>query len=148
MRSVAVVMMDMDHFKEVNDHNDHLFGSFVLSEVGRLIKKNVRKIDHAARYGGDEFLIILSEVQLRGALAFCERLRKAIESHEFDKGTMKVNVTCSIGFAISCAGKDLDSKELVKMADRALYDAKSSGRNCICYYDLSIVNQTQGVKFS
>ena len=148
MRSVAVIMMGMDHFKEVNDSNDHLFGSFVLSEVGKIVKKTVRKIDHAARYGGDEFVVILSEVQLRGALAFCERLRKTIEDFEFKSGESSIKLTCSIGFAISAPGKQMDGKELVKVADKALYDAKAFGRNCVCYYDLSINNQQQAVKYS
>ncbi|MCB0355638.1 MAG: diguanylate cyclase [Bdellovibrionales bacterium] len=145
--SVAVVMMDMDHFKDVNDSNDHLFGSFVLAEVGKTIRANVRKIDHAARYGGDEFILIVSEVNLHGAITFCERLRKSIETQEFKNGNCKAHVTCSIGIALM-SGKEhrADARELVKIADKALYEAKDAGRNCICYYDLNITNQEKAVK--
>ena len=146
-RSVVVVMLDMDHFKKVNDQNDHLVGSQALAEVGRIISKNVRKIDHAARYGGDEFIIILSELKLNGAITFCERLRKAIEQHEFRIDGNLLNLTCSIGFAISAPESPThDARELVRKADRALYDAKEASRNCLCYYDMSINGQTKAVK--
>ena len=72
-RSVSCIMMDMDHFKSVNDTNDHLFGSFVLKEVGQIIKKTMREIDFAARYGGDEFLIVLTETNEEGTFTFCNR---------------------------------------------------------------------------
>ena len=69
-RSVGVIMMDMDNFKTVNDNHDHLFGSFVLSEVGKIIRANIRSVDFGARYGGDEFLVTLSETSLEGAKHF------------------------------------------------------------------------------
>ncbi|MCB0390010.1 MAG: diguanylate cyclase [Bdellovibrionales bacterium] len=145
--SLAVIMMDMDRFKEVNDENDHLFGSYVLAEIGKVIRENVRKIDHAARYGGDEFIMILSEVHLNGAIIFCERLRKAIEAREFNNGNHSTNVTCSIGLAI-IGGKNhkANAIELVKIADKALYEAKDAGRNCICYYDLADQTQKSAIK--
>ena len=147
--TLAVVMMDMDHFKQVNDKNDHLFGSYVLTEVGEIIRDNIRKIDHAARYGGDEFILILSEVHLHGAITFCERLRKAIGDHQFEHNHNKTQVTCSMGFALMHGQRpNIDARELVKLADRALYEAKDAGRNCICYYDLSIQNQDHAVKFN
>lgn len=147
--SLSVVMMDMDRFKNVNDKNDHLFGSYVLSKVGEVIRANVRKIDHAARYGGDEFIMILSEVNLNGTIIFCERLRKSIETQIFELNNQKTNVTCSLGFAILNDRKSVvDAIELVKLADRALYEAKDAGRNCICYYDLSIKNQAHAIRVS
>lgn len=144
---VAVIMMDMDHFKSVNDNNDHLFGSYVLSEVGGLVRANVRKFDHAARYGGDEFIIILSEVELRGAIIFCERLRKSVQDHPMINGKNYAELTCSLGLAIISQNEaSIDAISLVKMADKALYEAKAKGRNCLCYYDLSIPNQTLSIK--
>ncbi len=148
LKSVAVIMMDMDYFKNVNDTNDHLFGSFVLTEVGKIIKRTVRKIDHAARYGGDEFIVILSEVPLHGAISFSERLRKGIEESLFKNGSSQMKLTCSVGFAITSVGKEVNAIDLVKTADKALYEAKRSGRNCVCYYDLSIENQTQSIKYN
>lgn len=128
-RSVAVIMMDMDHFKSVNDENDHLFGSFVLSEVGRIIKKRMRKIDFAARYGGDEFLIVLTEVNLEGAQAFAENLRSAIEGHLFKNETSEKKLTSSLGLALTNPEQNTNARILVRKADNALYKAKEHGRN-------------------
>lgn len=137
-RTVCVVMMDMDKFKSVNDGHDHLFGSFVLSEVGKLIKNSIRNVDIAARYGGDEFLIVLTEIDRHGANIFCERLRARIEAYHFKNGPDQMCLTSSIGFAITNSKEpDIDSKQLVRVADWALYDAKRSGRNRVCHYDLA-----------
>jgi two-component system, cell cycle response regulator len=140
-RSVAVVMMDMDKFKSVNDQNDHLFGSFVLATIGRLIKDNMRKVDFAARYGGDEFLVVLTETNLKGAQTFCERLRLAIENYDFKNDHYQRRLTASLGFAITGIGDKLvDARTLVRYADHALYQAKEKGRNCVEYYDFSTEN--------
>jgi two-component system cell cycle response regulator len=131
-RQVCVVMMDMDFFKTVNDGHDHLFGSFVLSEVGAIIRKTIRTIDLGARYGGDEFLMILTETNSEGALKFCNRLRVGIESHHFKYGKDEMRLTASIGFAMTMSGdKFTDPRALVRAADHALYQAKGAGRNCI-----------------
>lgn len=137
-RSVCVIMMDMDNFKGVNDGHDHLFGSFVLSEVGQIIKQNIRSVDLAARYGGDEFLIVLTEINNEGAHKFCQRLKNSIEKKTFSTGKDSIKLTASLGYAITAAGQgDITPKELVRKADRALYGAKESGRNCIKFFDLT-----------
>jgi diguanylate cyclase (GGDEF)-like protein len=137
-RTVCVIMMDMDKFKSVNDGHDHLFGSFVLSEVGKLIHNSIRNVDIAARYGGDEFLMVLTEVDRQGAYVFCERLRQKIENYLFKNGPDEMHLTSSIGFAITNSQQpDIDAKQLVRVADWALYDAKRSGRNRVCLYDLT-----------
>ncbi len=129
-RSLCVMMMDMDHFKRTNDENDHLFGSYVLTQVGKLIRENMRKIDFAARYGGDEFLVVLSEIDEVGARTFAERLRETIAETTFANGEYNIKLTVSIGFAVSRPEKDhLDGRSLVKRADHALYQAKHKGRN-------------------
>ena len=128
-RSVCVIMLDMDHFKKVNDNHDHLFGSFVLSEMGRIITENIRTVDFAARYGGDEFLICLTEVDLDGANSFAERLRLRVEQENFNNDHFQIRLTSSIGFAITEPGDLVDGKTLVRHADRALYEAKENGRN-------------------
>lgn len=131
-RQVAVVMMDMDHFKSVNDGHDHLFGSFVLSEVGAIIRQSIRSLDIGARYGGDEFLIVLTETDGEGASKFCERLRKAIAKHHFVSGPDSMYRTASLGFAITHPGQaGVDPRSLVRAADMALYQAKHAGRNCV-----------------
>lgn len=145
-RQVCVVMMDMDKFKSVNDGHDHLFGSFVLSEVGNIISNNIRTIDIGARYGGDEFLIVLTEVNTDGANQFCERLRQSISTKLYKNGKDEMHLTASLGFAITPAGMNLrspsiDGKELVRMADNALYEAKRAGRNCVKFKELALAEE-------
>lgn len=137
-RSMAVVMLDMDHFKSVNDDHDHLFGSFVLKEIGNIIKQNLRQIDFAARYGGDEFLIVLTEVDENGVRVFCERLRLAIAGHTFVQEEDSIQLTPSMGAALThsqCG--ELDAQGLVRTADNALYRSKEAGRNCVHLYKYS-----------
>lgn len=134
-RPVTVVMIDMDKFKMVNDGHDHLFGSYVLSEVGKIIRSLTRSVDIPARYGGDEFLIVLSETPLAGIETFCERLRKKIEQMTFTQGQDSINLTLSIGYATTIEEDDLAPKELVRRADQALYEAKRRGRNQVVSYD-------------
>ncbi len=129
-RQVCVLMMDMDHFKRVNDENDHLFGSFVLAEVGKIIRDNIRKVDFAARYGGDEFLVVLTEIEIEGAKAFAERLRAKIEATHFENDSHSIDLTSSIGFAIAAPSEvRVDARSLVRQADQQLYRAKENGRN-------------------
>jgi diguanylate cyclase (GGDEF)-like protein len=136
--SVCVIMMDMDYFKRVNDDHDHLFGSFVLSKVGELVKESIRRSDFAARYGGDEFLVVLTNVNLSIATMIAERLREHIQNFTFVSGPDSIRLTSSLGFAISKPGDNrVDAKTLVRIADRALYKAKEAGRNQVVATDLS-----------
>jgi diguanylate cyclase (GGDEF)-like protein len=137
-RPVCVVMLDMDGFKFVNDGHDHLFGSYVLSEVGRIIQQNIRNIDIGARYGGDEFLIVLTETNKEGAIIFCERLRRVIETTLFKNDRDKIRLTASLGFAITNPSDHImDARALVRIADQALYEAKHSGRNCVKFTEVA-----------
>ena len=133
-RQVACVMLDMDQFKSVNDNHDHLFGSFVIQQVGEIIESNVREVDFAARYGGDEFLVVLTEAQADGVRIFCERLREAIVGHVFQKGDDRIRLTASMGFSLSDGLED--ARTLVRQADHALYQAKADGRNRVVEYGL------------
>lgn len=133
-RDLCVVMMDMDHFKTVNDGHDHLFGSYVLSEVGKIIRANTRNVDIPARYGGDEFLVVLTETSHEGAMYFCERLRENVQRTQFKNGEDIIQLTSSIGFSITVPGENITARELVRRADRALYDAKHNGRNQVAFY--------------
>ncbi len=136
-RPVTVLMIDMDKFKLVNDGHDHLFGSYILAEVGKIIKALTRTIDIPARYGGDEFLIVLSEAPLAGVKMFCERLRKKVEQMTFTQGADAIRLTLSIGFASTSEAEELAPKELVRRADTALYEAKRRGRNRVVSYDVN-----------
>lgn len=135
-RSVCVLMMDMDHFKLCNDKHDHLFGSYVLAQVGRLVRENMRKVDFAARYGGDEFLIVLTEMDMKGAMVFAERLRCLIQDTHFSNDMHSIDLTASFGFAVADPGSlQIDARTLVRYADKGLYLAKEQGRNRVVHFD-------------
>lgn len=134
-RVAAVVMMDMDHFKSVNDGHDHLFGSFVIQEMGKIIKANTRNIDIPARYGGDEFLVVLTETTFEGIMYFCERLRKSVAKTEFTNGEDSIKLTLSLGFAMAHSGEIVSARELIRRADHALYESKHGGRNRTTFYE-------------
>jgi len=138
-RRVAVVMMDLDHFKSVNDEFDHLFGSFVLKEIGQIVAKQIRDTDFAARYGGDEFLMVLTETDEKGAAAFGERLRANVEKHVSYDGRNRFSRTASLGVAVSRENEEVEAKELVRRADQALYKAKEAGRNRVVIYEPAAV---------
>ncbi len=139
---ICAIMMDMDHFKRVNDDHDHLFGSFVLKEVGGIIKTSMRDVDFGARYGGDEFMVILTGTDYDGAMKYAERLRLAIEEYDFNNGEHRMDLTTSMGLAVlrPDAERNLTAKELVQWADRALYESKETGRNKVKGFDLNEKN--------
>ena len=125
---LAVLMMDLDHFKRINDTHGHLVGSHCLAEVGKIIRESTRTVDVNGRYGGEEFISFLPETDSRDAFMVAERIREAIGTRWFRYDATLYQVRISIG--ISCFpenGSDIES--LVKGADTALYRAKSQGRN-------------------
>ena len=125
---LAVLMMDLDRFKLVNDTYGHPMGSLVLAEVGLLIRESIRTVDVSARYGGEEFVSYLAETDMTGAGRAAERVRASIDAHRFTLGEATTGVTISIGVAVMPQhGSDLET--LVAAADRALYVAKENGRN-------------------
>lgn len=128
---LAVLFIDVDSFKQVNDAHGHLVGSRVLAEFGALIKKSVRDVDIVIRYGGDEYTAILVETSCSTAEMVAERIRRHVEAHHFSgvEGQI-IRLTCSIGYA--CCPDDTASKDvLLEMADKAMYVGKSSGKNCV-----------------
>jgi len=127
-RPLAVIMCDLDHFKSINDTLGHGAGDLVLEEFGRRVKLNLRTTDLAGRIGGEEFLLILPETDMEGALLLAERLRAATGEHVFDLGTENLKVTCSLGVAQRTAD-DRDGGALLARADSALYAAKRGGRD-------------------
>jgi len=128
--NMSLLLIDLDHFKQVNDTHGHLAGDDVLVEVATLLLRVVRAVDIVARYGGEEFVVVLPETGGPGAQAFAERLRELIESQSFvaSRG-FAIRLTSSIGVS-SFPGRGVESVEdLLAGADQALYRAKSEGRN-------------------
>ncbi|MEC9345363.1 MAG: PleD family two-component system response regulator [Pseudomonadota bacterium] len=128
-KPLSVVMLDIDHFKRVNDTYGHAAGDRVLQQFSERIQRNIRGFDLAARMGGEEFLVVLPEADAALAQRVGERLRAAMQQEPFETGEAvgKIDVTCSIGAA--ALGVDDDRMSLIKRADAALYAAKSGGRN-------------------
>ena len=129
---LSCIMLDIDHFKMINDSYGHKFGDYVLKTFAYLIQYNIRKIDISGRYGGEEFLIILPNTDLHGAINVAEKLRRIIERHSFKEGVFEVNLQASFGVASTSEDRSLQADHLLQMADKALYLAKESGRNRVC----------------
>ena len=128
-RPLAVLMLDLDFFKRVNDQHGHAFGDLVLSVVAQTVRANIRKSDLVARYGGEEFVVLLPETARRDALVVAEKLRAAIAGQEFTDGIVSMPVTLSVGVAAVPDNAPAEPDELVRLADEALYEAKCAGRN-------------------
>jgi diguanylate cyclase (GGDEF)-like protein len=123
----CLAMLDIDHFKNVNDRHGHLAGDAVLRAVATMIDKTLRNTEFCGRYGGEEFLIVLTQTDIKGALIFAERVRTNIENALFpDLGT-HFKATVSIGLSEYHIGEDID--KIISRADEAPYLAKKGGRN-------------------
>jgi diguanylate cyclase (GGDEF)-like protein len=129
---LSLIMLDVDHFKKYNDSFGHLQGDVVLKEIARILLDNLRNSDIAARYGGEEMVIILPETFKEKAVGVAQRIRKNIQEYSFPgSGGEAVRVTVSLG--IATYPDDADSvMELIRESDRALYQAKREGRNRVC----------------
>jgi diguanylate cyclase (GGDEF)-like protein len=136
---LSLVMVDIDHFKKVNDTLGHTVGDKVLCEIAALLKNSVRKKDTVARYGGEEFILILPEANLEAAFMIAERIRRLVEKTPFEVGQAQINLTVSMGISNFPSHRARSKEELIKMADLALYEVKGGGRNRVC-----IFNPTQG----
>ena len=139
---LALLMIDIDNFKLVNDTLGHPQGDAVLKIISKLIKKEVRAIDLVGRYGGEEFIVLLPETgygedaaSITGALVVAERIRKAVDE-EFHGLQKPLNLTISVGVAIRRfpEDRDADYKELIRLADEQLYRAKTTGKNKVCVF--------------
>ena len=134
-RALSIAMIDLDGFKEVNDTYGHLSGDFVLEEVGQLIRDNLRSCDIAARYGGDEFIVLLPGTSAHGAQKLAERFRQKIAKHVFAYEHLKI--TMSIGIATYDPQIDQSGLSLVHRADEAMYQSKSTGGDSISWAQTS-----------
>jgi two-component system, cell cycle response regulator len=126
---IAFVMMDMDHFKQINDTYGHVAGDTLLKEFTGILAGSVRQSDIIGRYGGDEFSLILSRLDSDNILLFCERIRKIIEQSKFLIGGDTISVTTSMGICVKRPDQDITAEDMIQNADAALYRAKNNGRN-------------------
>eukprot|EP00913_Durusdinium_trenchii_P008790 g8256.t1 len=129
----CMLLIDLDHFKAVNDTHGHECGDAVLSVVAHVLRDVCRGQDHISRHGGEEFVVLATETDLDGASILAERLRSRVESTATRHAGIKVKITCSIGIAKATSGTSAD--QLFQCADAALYDAKEAGRNRYVVYD-------------
>jgi len=130
---LTVVMIDIDHFKLVNDTYGHQAGDYILQEVVESISKAVREVDVVGRYGGEEFIVLLG-VGKKGGANVCERIRRSIESRKFEWNGVDIWVTVSIG-CVTFIDSVSTWEELISISDMCLYEAKKSGRNKVVVYE-------------
>ncbi len=131
-RALAVLMIDLDHFHKVSERYGEAVGDGVLRELTQRLQNHLRATDSIGRYGGEEFVVSLPDVDLPNAIAVAERLRSAIEARPFVIKEVEVPITVSIGIGIS--DKAIPAEEIVERANKALHLAKTSGRNLVRYY--------------
>ncbi len=130
MFPLSGIMLDIDHFKPVNDNFGHQCGDLVIREIGARLRNQLRKYDYAGRYGGEEFFIILPNTNLSQALSIGERFRKEIAKTSFPCGEEDIMITVSLGIAQYRASESRE--KWIDRADKAMYKAKQMGRNCAC----------------
>ena len=128
---LSLMMIDVDFFKSINDTYGHLTGDLVLKRVAKVIKDNLYAYDTLVRYGGEEFLIMLTDTDIKTAQEVADKLRQAIESLTWEFTTEPISITASFGISSSKTVDSDDPEELLRMADRALYVAKNRGRNTV-----------------
>ena len=139
---MSLLMLDVDHFKRVNDTFGHSAGDQVLQAIGKLLRESCRVYDVPGRYGGEEFCIVLPETKLGNTTVVAERIRQRLAATELPCGDTSIAVTASIGIAgmeASVEGDVLSPAGLIERADRALYSAKNRGRNRVEMWDSTLV---------
>lgn len=136
--SFAIVLLDLDHFKKINDNHGHDVGDQVLQRVAKILSMNLRDGDVVGRFGGEEFILILKQKTLGQAIVISERCRQEIEKSVVAVNKM-INVKITASFGIAISGMDMSKEAIIRQADQALYFAKKSGRNQVRhYFDLAL----------
>lgn len=125
----SLIMLDIDHFKKLNDTYGHLQGDIVIKKIAKILLDSVRNIDICSRYGGEEFAVIIPEIDIEGAAVVAERLRKSVEEYPFLREKDRIKVTISVGVTEFNPESMRSPSEVVAAADRALYQSKELGRN-------------------
>lgn len=133
--SVAVMMFDIDHFKNINDNYGHLNGDRILQQLGKILSENIYPLDIAARFGGEEFVVLMPGMPVEIAARRADKLRQIIDRYKWEVSNQPISVTCSVGISVFDGSNAADFYELIRKADDALYAAKHHGRNCVVAYD-------------
>lgn len=133
---LALLMLDLDHFKAINDSRGHQAGDQVLRAVASIIQTNLRQIDVVGRYGGEEFVVLLPETARMTALAVAKRLCAAVAVQSVELSGESLPITISVGMAVGFGDAALNLEEMLERADRALYAAKATGRNRVAVWPL------------
>lgn len=136
-RSLSILMLDIDNFKPINDQHGHAAGDLLLKDIAKMLSRGVRKVDIVGRYGGDEFLVILPESDLKAAQNVAERILKNVRSHKFEVQGQPLPITLSIGLHSFESVGQVSCEELIEKADHALLAAKRKGKNRVFSYAAS-----------
>jgi two-component system, cell cycle response regulator len=147
---LAILMVDVDHFKRINDRFGHLVGDIVLREISSIIRESTRAEDLVARYGGEEFIVALPVSSPDLATERADRIRSSVAARRIRAGGSEIRVTVSIGLAFSAPHWPLSEVSLIQAADEALYQAKADGRNCVILGRHPLMGEskeTQSVEF-
>jgi len=134
-KDLSLIMIDIDHFKHLNDSYGHSAGDIMLKQVAKVIQQNIRRIDIAARYGGEEFMILLPDTNRETAEKVAERIRKAINEKVVEYEGQKLQTTVSLGVAQFSPSQDISTKTFIDRVDKALYLSKQNGRNKVSIAD-------------
>ena len=131
-KMLGLAMIDIDFFKKINDQHGHPAGDHVLREVSQVLQAMTRRSDVLTRFGGEEFAILMREVDINASMVVCERIRRQVESHLIQHSGKSISVTVSVGLALFCDGMPATANLLLEQADGYLYAAKRGGRNRVC----------------
>lgn len=129
--ALTALMLDLDHFKQVNDTYGHHQGDLVLRELAGVLRRSVRASDDVGRYGGEEFVVVCPSTDQSAGLQLAERIRQTVQAHPFSGPEGRLSITVSLGCATYDQARDASGEALLKRADAALYRAKRDGRNCV-----------------
>lgn len=140
-RPTSLLMIDIDHFKKVNDIHGHEIGNQALAHLASVLNGQVRKLDVVCRYGGEEFAVVLPETDLHAAIPVAERIRLSLAETPLQQGALQLKLTASLGLATYQPYSLSSVAELISQADHYLYEAKQSGRNRLCHTDLTLVKE-------
>ncbi|MDX5405916.1 MAG: GGDEF domain-containing protein [Chromatiaceae bacterium] len=139
-RSLALVLLDIDHFKQINDNHGHLVGDQAIKQVAQLIRQHVKRpADKVFRYGGEEFALVLPNTSLEGAVQLAECIRQQLTATSINTAAATLTLSLSAGCYAAIPAKDSDNDEFIAFADKTLYRAKAAGRDQVQSYPTPVV---------